>query len=239
MSRRTAPAQYLTLLDLFSKLSDRQEFKMGRGEISRKVFVGMFAIMVAFVNIIAVFGEHPTLRSFVVFNYWGTSLVLLMTLVTEAVNSFLNPMEMSVLAHQPIRDGVYFAAKMTYLAIVVAWIVFPLNLVPALAGLYVQQARWFFPVSYLLSLYLFGIFAALCLCAVMGILFRIFEPSRLRSLASWMQAATFLMLFVAPRIAAAISRYYAMAPSFVTSANPLNWFVVIATVAQAPVSARF
>ena len=239
MSRRLLPAQYLTLLDLFSKLSDRQEFKIGRGEISRKVFVGMFAILVAFVNIIAVFGGHPTLRSFVVLNYWGTSLVLLMTLVTEAVNSFLNPMEMSLLAHQPIRDGVYFAAKMTYLAIVVAWIVVPLNLVPALAGLHVQQARWFFPVSYLFSLYLFGIFVAFCLCAVMGILFRIFEPSRLRSLASWMPAATFLMLFVAPRIAAAISRYYAMAPPFVTSANPLNWFVVIATVAQAPVSARF
>jgi hypothetical protein len=71
----------------------------------------MFAMMLALVNIIVVFGGHPTLRSFVVLNYWGTSLVLLITLVTEAVNSFLNPLEMSVLAHQPIRDGVYFAAE--------------------------------------------------------------------------------------------------------------------------------
>src|SRR5215470_14814 len=105
--------QYRTLLDLFSKLSEREEFQVGRAEIGRNIFVGMFAVGSALVNIVAVFGFHPDLHTFVTFNFLGTSLVLLLTVVREAVSTFLNPVEMSVLAHQPIRDRVYLAAKLT------------------------------------------------------------------------------------------------------------------------------
>ena len=138
MLRRFLPSQYLILLDLFSKLSDRQEFKVGNGEVSRSVFVGIFATVIAAVNLIAVFAGHPMLRGFVFLNLLATLFMLILTLTVEAVGTCLNPVEMSVLAHQPIRDSVYFAAKLTYLAGVVAWVVFPLNLVPALLGLFVQ-----------------------------------------------------------------------------------------------------
>ena len=184
---------YAVLLDLFSTLSERQEFKMGRAEISRNVFVGVFATMTALVNLVAVFGAHPALHAFVVVNYVASGFILLVTLVPEAVNTFLNPIEMSLLAHQPIQDRAYSAAKITYLAAVVAWIIIPLNTAPALLGLHLQEARWFFPISYLLSAYTFGMFTALLICAIIGVLLRILSPSKLRNIAAWMQAGMILV----------------------------------------------
>jgi ABC-2 type transport system permease protein len=226
------PGHYAVLLDLFSTLSERQEFIKGRAEFSRNIFVGISATMTALVNLVAVFVGRPPLHTFVVFNYAGTCLILLVTFVAEAVNTFLNPVEMSVLAHQPIKDRSYSAAKITYLATIVAWIVLPLNLAPAVLGLHLQEAQLFFPVLYLLASYLLGLFAALLICALIGVLLRLLPPAKLRSIASWMQASMFLMIFLGPRAAGALFRYSFIPAVAVGWANPLNWFVAIATIGQ-------
>ena len=223
---------YVVLLDLFSTLSERQEFKIGRAEISRNVFVGVFATLTAFVNLLAIFGAHPALHAFVVVNYAATGYILLVTLVPEAVNTFLNPIETSLLAHQPIQDRAYSAAKITYLATVVAWIIIPLNAAPTLLGLHLEGARWFFPVSYLLSAYTFGMFTALLICAVIGVLLRILSPSKLRNIAAWMQTGMMLLFLFGPNAAIFLSRH-GLIPSFSAGwRNPLNWFVAIATIGQ-------
>jgi hypothetical protein len=228
------PVQYAALLDFFGKLSDRQEFQAGRAEVSRNIAVGMFAVFMALGNLAAVFVAHPALRPFVTFNYAVTGLILFMTLVTEAISTFLNPIEISVLAHQPIRERDYFAAKITHLAAVVAWIVLPLNLVPALAGLAVQDSRWFFPVPYLLSVYFFGLFVALFLCAIMGVLFHLLTPARLRSLASWMQMVITLTLFGGVALAGTLVRLHFIVSASLASMNPLSWFVAVAMAGQGP-----
>ena len=223
---------YAVLLDLFSTLSERQEFKMGQAEISRNVFVGVFATMTAFVNLIAVFAAHPALHAFVVVNYAVSGFILLVTLVPEAVNTFLNPIEMSMLAHQPIQDRAYSAAKITYLATVVAWIIVPLNAAPALLGLHLQEARWFFPISYLLSAYTFGMFTALFICAIIGVLLRILSPSKLRNIAAWMQAGMILLFLFGPNAAIFLSRHGIIPPLSAGWRSPLNWFVASATIGQ-------
>jgi ABC-2 type transport system permease protein len=157
-----------------------------------------------------------------------------MTLLAESINTFINPVEASALAHQPIKDRTYFAAKFTYLAVVVGYVVFLMNVVPVLAGLLLKNSRWFYPVSYAAALYLFGIVIALMTCALIGLLFRVVPTSRLRSIGASAQIAVFLMLFVGPRIAPLISRHLpAVSPVF-ASANPLLWFVSLALILQGP-----
>jgi hypothetical protein len=226
------PIHYAVLLDLFSTLSIRQEFKMGRADFSRNIFVGIFATMTALLNLVVVFAGRPALHTFVLVNYAATCFILLVTFVVEAVNTFLNPIEMSMLAHQPINDRSYSAAKITYLATVVAWIVLPLNVAPAVLGLHLKESGWFFPASYLFASYMLGMFAALLICAFIGVLLRILSPSRLRSIASWMQAGMFLIILFGPRAAGALFRYHLIPSLSAGWANPVNWFVAIATIGQ-------
>src|SRR5262245_56346243 len=175
------PVQYSLLLELFSTLSQRQEFEVGQARMSMRVAVGMYALLGALINFIVAFAGRPPIRSFVFFNLAFTGFLLLMTLSLESINTFLNPVEAEVLSHQPIRDKSYFAAKLTYLAGFVAEIVFPINAAPALLGLNLKDASWLHPVTYLLAAYLLGLFVAMITCGVLGMLFRVLPASQIRN----------------------------------------------------------
>ena len=108
--------QYSVLLDLFAKLRDRQELeKAGSARWSLRIMVGMFAVFSGLINLIVAFGPKPPVRSYVLGNFIFTTFLLVTILTMEAINTFLNPVEASALAHQPIREGTYFAAKLTSL----------------------------------------------------------------------------------------------------------------------------
>jgi hypothetical protein len=228
------PQQYFQLLRLFATLSHREEYVMGRTSISRSVFLGLFVLIIAIGNILVIFAGRPPLRLVVLVNVVVSAVLLLTTLAAEAFNTFLNPVEASVLAHQPIQERSYFAAKLTYLLGVVASMVLPLNAIPAVAGLNLKEARWFFPITYLTSVYLLGVFTALLLCAVIGLLFRLIPINRLRSVVASLQAGIFVMLFIVPRIARYVGSLQLNIPPEFASAIPVNWFVSLATIGQGP-----
>jgi hypothetical protein len=231
------PVQYALLVDLFAKLSDRQEFEAGNARISLRITVGIFAAISAFINLIIAFGPKPAIRGYVLGNFVFTTFLLLMVLTIESINVFLNPVEASVLAHQPIRDRSYFAAKFTYLGTVVAYVVFPINIVPALAGLNLRGASWLHPLTYLVAVYLLGVFIALIGCGVLGLLFRVFPAAKVKNAVLWVQIGFFVFMGTGPRVLAAFGGVTGNINVAGSAALPLNWFVFLAAPSQGGMSA--
>jgi hypothetical protein len=221
--------QYSVLLDLFAKLSNRQEFEAGSARWSLRIMVGMFAVFSGLINLIVAFGPKPPVRSYVLGNFIFTTFLLVMILTMEAINTFLNPVEASALAHQPIREGTYFAAKLTYLGIVVGYVVFPINILPALAALNLKDASWLHPVTYLISVYLLGFFIALLGCGALGLLFRVLHPARVRNAVLSLQIGFFVLLGIGPRVLAAFRGVGENVNVANSTAFPLNWFVALAS----------
>jgi hypothetical protein len=95
----------------------------------------------------------------------------------------------------------------------------PLNVVAAFTGLVKPEARWFYPVGHLVAAYAAGLFVALVTCAVIGVLFRLLPPSRLRNTAMWIQLLAGL-LPLAPYAAGRVRPYWqGVAPG----AGALDW----------------
>jgi ABC-2 type transport system permease protein len=223
------PIQYSTLLNLFSKLSDRQEFEAGNARLSLRIAVGMFALLSALANLFIALVVQPPMHMYVFGNFVFTTFLLALILTMEAVNTFFNPVEASVLAHQPIHDKSYFAAKFTYLATIVAYVVFPINIVPAMAGLSLKEAPWSYPVTYVVSVYLMGLFLTLIGCGILGLLFRVFPVARIRNTILWIQIGFFTLMGTGPRILGFLFRRARLTFSTTQSAAmPLNWFVGLA-----------
>jgi hypothetical protein len=223
------PRQYSILLDLFSKLTNRQEFEAGNARLSLRITVGMFAVLSALANLLIALIGSPPVRLYVFGNFVFTTFLLTLILTMEAVNAFFNPVEASVLAHQPIHDRSYFAAKFTYLASVVAYVVLPINIVPALAGATLKDSSWVYPLSYLIAVYLMGLFLALVGCGILGLLFRVFPAARIRNTILWIQIGFFTFIGTGPRVLESLFRKARISFDMTRSAAlPLNWFVGLA-----------
>jgi hypothetical protein len=227
------PKQYALLLGLFSKLSERQEFEAGNARLSMKILVGTFAALSGLFNLIIAFVARPPAASYVFGNFVFASFLLLLILTMEAINTFFNPVEASVLAHQPIRDKTYIAARVTYLASLVASVVLPISIVPALAGWTLNQAPGVYPVSYLVSVYLLGVVVALLGCGVLGLLFRVLPLSRIRNTVLWLQVGFFIFMGGGGRLVEVIFRNSGIRLDVVRwAALPINWFVPLALIGR-------
>jgi hypothetical protein len=230
------PVQYRLLLNLFSKLRDRQEFELGAAHVSALKIVGLVAFFSALVNFIVAFIVKAPLAVFARGNYFLTAFLVLLILLSEAINTFLNPVESAALAHQPIREKSYFAAKLSYLLLITALVVFPLNLVPSLLGLNLIGARWFYPLLHLTSAYLLGVFIALIGCGFLGILMRVIPVVRVRSSVLWLQILFFGLIAVWPQLLQLLRPLRGpnshLNPIY-SSSIPLNWFVSLALLGSA------
>jgi ABC-2 type transport system permease protein len=225
------PIQYGLLLDFLSKLSRRQEFELGSSSFSLTFAVGVLALFSGLFNLLAGLSGRPAVRSYVLANFIFIVFLLLVTLATDAINTFLNPVEGSALAHQPIRDRSYLAAKLTYLAGLVGLVVFPVSIVPALAGLNLKETWWFFPATYLISAYLWGLFLALVACAIFGFLLRVLPAARVRNIVLWLQIGLTL-LFSGQYLIRPFRGVRLNLDSVYFAAVPVSWFVNIALAGQ-------
>ena len=230
------PRQYQLLVDLFGTLGKRMELVGNLGMERHAMNVSVLGLLFpgALFALFA-FGSG-SLAAFNMMTLAVSSLVLFLLIVMEASNSFLNPAEVAVLPHRPIAGATYFAARLTYLVLVVLRATAALNGPAALAGLVKPEARWFYPLTHLIAASAAGIFLALVACALFGLLFRAVPKSRLRSATLWTQLVL-AMLPLAFNVARRPMRTVmaALAPhatgidwSFV----PLTWFNAIALMGQ-------
>jgi hypothetical protein len=188
------PRQYRELVRLFRRLGERKELAGNIGMDRHAMQLTTLSLLVpgGFLALFA-FSRAP-LASLDLTLLAASSFVLLMLLTIEAANSFLNPSEITALAAQPIRGGTYFAAKFTYLIAIVLRAELALNGPASLIALTKPDARWFYPLTHMTAAFGLGIFIALVVCALCGVLFRILPAWRIRGAALWMQ----LGLTVAP-----------------------------------------
>jgi len=123
-----------------------------------------------------------------------TAVIMLSILLSETGNSLINPAEGLVLAHQPINGATYVAAKLTHLARIVLYLVPGLNLIPAFAGSFLKQARWWYPLFHLGAALAMGILVALLCCAIFGWLLRFVPAARLKAAAQLLSTLPMLAM---------------------------------------------
>jgi len=177
------PKRYWLLMDLFHKLSSRQEMQGQMGRQTRALRVGAIycllvsaAIAVGFVALDgSVFIEAAVTLGF-------TAFFLITVLLSEAANSLVNPDEALALAHQPIDGATYTAAKLSHLLNIVLHYSLGWNLIPALTSVLLRDARWFFPILYVAAALGVGIVIAMFCCSIYGLLMRVVPARRIRSM---------------------------------------------------------
>jgi hypothetical protein len=222
--------QYRLLVGLFSTLSDRLEF-MGLTAGPKMVW-GFYLVFSLFLSLIAL--AKPTLPGYLLLMIGFSMFTLLWILLMDAANSIMNPDEASVLAHQPINGATYVAAKLTHVLVIVGSIIPALNLIPAIVGLSLHDARWFYPLTHLMAAYLAGLFVAFLVCGVYGWLFNFISPANLKNASLWLQLGTFIIMPIFQQVImlAGFGRMRFISAALRSSYMPWRWFVALGLIGQ-------
>jgi ABC-2 type transport system permease protein len=186
------PHQFVLFLRLLRTLSERGEF-MGNLGVDRFALSLMTALAAVFFGVpmgLLALAQLPA-AVFLLVNLSAVSCLLLLLILPEAANTLFNPVEISVLAHQPVDPPTFVAAKITHVLVIVCYLVPALTLPPALCGLMLKEARWMYPLTHLAAGLLAGLFVAFLVCASYGWLFRFVPASRLKSVTLWLQILVF------------------------------------------------
>jgi hypothetical protein len=176
------PKRYWLLMDLFGMLTQRREAmnQLGRDGVSLKILTILYGVISVLISIGLVAG-HAHLRTYLLAFFGMTAFVLVSVLLPETSNSLINPVEGLILAHQPINGATYTAAKLSHLARILLYFVPAVNLIPALAGLALREARWYYPLLHMFAALLVGLLLALVGCGVFGWLIRFVPAQRLKA----------------------------------------------------------
>lgn len=187
------PRRYWLLMDLFGDLAERREMlsQLGRDGVTLKVAAMLYAVMFGLFAVMMVINKPPLAVYFWTFAAI-TAFLLLSVLLSEAGNSLVNPAESLILAHHPIDGATYTAAKLSHLGRIVLYLVPGLNAVPAMLGLFLRGAGWWYPVVHMLSAFVTGLIAALVSCAIFGWLIRLLPPARVKTVGQVAEAVPFI-----------------------------------------------
>jgi hypothetical protein len=188
--------RYWLLTDLFASLAERRELltDLARDGVTLKIASCLYLLMGA--ALCLMFAAAPASAS----RYLGifgllTGVFLAGTLISEAGNSIVNPVEALVLSHYPIDGATYTAAKLTHLLRVVGYLAPALNAIPAFASLILlKEPFWYYPLIHLSMTYLVGLIVALSACAVFGGLLRFVPPARLKSVGQIVELMPFMAM---------------------------------------------
>jgi len=192
--------RYRLLMDLFKKLSSRQEISLGRAGMDVQMILLTYSVLAALASGIMVLArlsiKHPVnepAAPYLTIFMFITAVALLGVLLSETANLLVNPVEGLALAHYPINGATYSAAKLTHLVRIILYGVFGINIVPAFLILVTNEVRWFYPINHLLATLAVGFLIAIVCCSTFGLLIRFLRPSRLKSIG---QAAQFLPIIL-------------------------------------------
>lgn len=197
------PRRYWLLMDLFHKLSTRDEMQGQFGLQSHALRVSA-AWFFLFSAAPAAGGLILQARAWVVAGIVLaiTAFTLIAVLLSEAANSLVNPEEALALSHQPITGATYTAAKLSHLLNIVFYTVVGWNLLPALATPFMKDGGWSYPLLDLLIAMTLGVLIALFCCSIYGLLMRVVPARRMKSASQFIQAipiAIFTLFRFAPR----------------------------------------
>jgi len=231
------PRRYWLLMDLFHKLSTREEMQ---GQLGRQTRALRFSAIYSFIvsGIIAVlfipFGG--TARTLAAISLGLTVFTLVAVLLSEAANSLVNPDEALALAHQPINGATYTGAKLSHLLNIVLHYVLGWNFVPAVVTAFLADGKWFYPGLHLLAAFILGLLLALFCCSIFGLLMRVVPARRMKSAAQFVQAipaVLFAFLRFSPR--GTLSRAYGLAILAIAPLEKVPRWLLAVTAASASI----
>jgi hypothetical protein len=217
--------RFWLLTDLFEKLAERGEMmdQLGRDGVALKVASGFYAAVTGVLSLVLALVK-PTPEAFLAIFVGTTAFLLLTVLLSEAANSLLNPAEAMVLAHQPIDGATYTTAKLTHLGRIVLQLALATAGIPAIVGLFLPGARWWFPFLHLALALAVGALAALLCCALYGWLIRLVPAPRLKAIGQFAGALPLLAMMWMEPLRKATSRVVGLLP-----ADPaVQWTLLIA-----------
>lgn len=223
--------QYRLLLRLLRDLGSRRELtsQFGLDTNALTILGGGSLLLGGLVSLFAF--ANPPAREYLLVCLALTAFAVLPILVADAADAFLNPAEVSVLAHRPVRSLTYLAAKATYVVRTTLAIALPLNLLPALTAVSLAETRWFYPFTHLLAVALASVFTALVMCGVFGVVLRILPIAKVRSAALWVQLVSVTIVPVAPQLSRFVDVDVDLdAP--IWSALPVVWFAAVGLAGQ-------
>ncbi len=176
------PKRYWLLMDLFGMLTQRREAmnQLGRDGVSLKILTALYGFISVLISL-ALVASQAHLRTYLLACLGLTTFVLVSVVIPEISNSLINPVEGLILAHQPINGATYTSAKLSHLARILLYFVPAVNLVPALAGLALSEARWYYPLEHMLAAVLLASLLALVGCGIFGWLIRFVPAQRLKA----------------------------------------------------------
>lgn len=203
------PRHYWLLVDLFGQLSERHEFmsQLGRSGFalnSMALFYFVFSIVFSVIFLLIGVSARLCLLACLLF----TVLILFTLLISETNNSLVNPVEGLVLSHQPIAGATYTAAKLSHLARILLYVVPALNAAPAVAGLWLPGARWFYPLLHLGAAFALGLLIAFFCCALFGWLIRFVPAPRLKVVGNWAELLAWFSYFLFPQSLRLVRHYH-------------------------------
>ncbi len=176
------PKRYWLLMDLFGQLSDRREImnQLGRDSSTLQLVSWMYFALMSLCGLVLVFAGTAVATYFWLLMAM-TAVFLLLILIPETANSLVNPIEGLILAHQPIDGATYTAAKLSHLLRILLYLVPGLSVGPALAGMLLKSAPWFYPLLHVAAAFAAGIVMALLCCSLFGWLIRFVPARRLKA----------------------------------------------------------
>ena len=190
--------RFWVLVDLFETLGARQEVVAMGNDYSMRGLMNIWFILSSGVSVLAALVGAPPglyLAGFLVLTVFQLGVLLL----PEIAESLVNPVDGSILAHQPVDGATWSGAKLAHLTKIVAYAVTGLNAVPALVGLTLPHdeaaLRLFYPpLHFLVALGVGLVFALLC-CSLFGWLVRMVPVRRLKAAAAMVQVLPMLAMF--------------------------------------------
>ncbi len=231
------PRQFRLFLGLLRTLSERQEF-MGNLGATRFAIAYVALIYLVFFGLpmgLLVFAGIPA-PVHLLLNLSVATLLSLLVTMSEAANTLFNPTEASALTHQPVHASTYLAAKIAHLSLIVLYLVPALAGPAALCGIFLGDARWFYPLTHMAAALLAGLFATFLVCALHGWLYRLFPATRLKSVSLWLQLLAFAAMPAIGGIAGGVLQtlHGLKFDPHRWAWLPLSWFIEIGLLGTRP-----
>ena len=193
------PRQFVLFLALFRTLSEREELTGGIGV--NRFNLSYLALCAAGLgmlpwSLVALSGIPSSL--YLLANLLLAFALTFLIMIREAASVLFNPVGSSVLAHCPVHSPTYTAAKIVHILLAVFYLISGLTLYPALTGIMLKGARWFWPATHFAAAVLIGLWTAFLICAFYGLLIRLLPAYRLKSISMWIQLIAFLSFVSVP-----------------------------------------
>lgn len=224
--------QYVLIVRLLRTLGARRELtsQFGMHGPALGILAALLVLLGGFPALVALTGR-VTPRDVLMLSQTMTLVLLVPLLIAEAADALLNPAEAAVLAHRPIGNLTYVAAKLTYLIGFAVVVGLALNALPALAGLRLEGTSRFYPLTHLAAAALGAAFTALATCGALGVLFRMVPAARVRNAALWAQLLGGLSLPALPHVLNLIDADIRFDGPY-WSALPVSWFAALGLAGQ-------